>query len=733
MNEPVQWLPDGSPFSPRFNDRYRSRAGAAAQAHGVFLAGCGLPQAWRGLAGYTVLETGFGLGANFLATWAAWEADPERCTTLHYVAVEAHPVTAADILRNTAPPSGAPAAPKRLAQPALQAHMAILAEQLATAWCGLTPGIHRLRFAHGRVHLTLAIGEVQPMLKALVCTADAVYLDGFDPEHNPQMWQPAVLQAVARHCRVGTCLASWTVAQAVRESLRPLGFQITKAPGVPPKRHRLQAVFAPTWPLRRSVTPTPVPGDAMVIGAGLAGAHVAHELARRGWQVRVLDAANTPAAGASGLPVGLMATHTSPDDAPVSRASRAGLRATHAMLQHLGAAGLLTEGHDWCTSGALEQFRDAAKPAYPPQWSDAAASDWLHAKPTGLVHRRAAWIKPHALVRALLQHPNIRFEGGCRVAQLVPETVPDPVAKTGPTTSGPEDAHTARQFGSASVLDVGTNALSSAAPRWQVLDAAGHSLGQARLVVVCAATGSAPLLPGGDCLPVDAVSGQAVLAVQALPTAMPLNGDGHFIPQVPLGAGVPLGTGVPQGTGQPLGQGPIAERNAALAPAAAENINAAAPQHFWLGGATFERQPLPALDADFGLRANRERLARLLQPWPDTARAIDAAFTRHAVHVWQGQRCTIADRLPLVGEWAPGLHVCTALGSRGLSFAALCAELLVARLHGEPLALERRLVQALDARRPFASRPARAPRAPSPHEGDAQAPLQPSPESQAPA
>ena len=35
------------------------------------------------------------------------------------------------------------------------------------------------------------------------------------------------------------------------------------------------------------------------------------------------------------------------------------------------------------------------------------------------------------------------------------------------------------------------------------------------------------------------------------------------------------------------------------------------------------------------------------------------------------------------------------MGSRGLSFAALCAELLVARLHGEPLPVEQRLADAL--------------------------------------
>jgi hypothetical protein len=86
--EPVNWLSDGSPHSPRFNDRYRSRTGGLAQAETVFLQGWGLPEEWRGQSDFTILETGFGLGLNFLATWASWEADEHRNDRLHYCSIE---------------------------------------------------------------------------------------------------------------------------------------------------------------------------------------------------------------------------------------------------------------------------------------------------------------------------------------------------------------------------------------------------------------------------------------------------------------------------------------------------------------------------------------------------------------------------------------------------------------------------------------------------------------------
>lgn len=240
MSEPVVWTSDGSPHSSRFNDRYRSRSGGVAQAASVFLAGCGLPQRWRGKAGFTVLEAGFGLGMNFLTTWAAWEADAQRCDGLHFVSIEAYPVAAADIVRSAQAPH-----PVHEAQAPLLARVPALTQQLARAWLDLSPGIHRLRFADGRVQLTLAVGEVRSMLASLACEADAVYLDGFSPDVNPDMWSRDTLLAVARHCRPGTTLATYTVAHSVREALERLGFRVERRQGLPPKRHRLEAVFLP--------------------------------------------------------------------------------------------------------------------------------------------------------------------------------------------------------------------------------------------------------------------------------------------------------------------------------------------------------------------------------------------------------------------------------------------------------------------------------------------------------
>ncbi len=227
--EPVTWLDDGNPHSARFGDIYHSRAGRLQQSEQVFLGGAGLPARWRDTDAHQVLETGFGLGLNFLATWAAWEADAQRSASLHFTSVEAYPVAAADILRNV---QDLPA-------------VAALARTLAAAWQSLSAGVQTLRFANGRVELTLAIGPVQAMLAALHGAADTLYLDGFSPATNPELWSLPTLQAATRLCRPGARLATYSTAAEVRERLQHLGWQVERRKGLPPKRRRLEGILAP--------------------------------------------------------------------------------------------------------------------------------------------------------------------------------------------------------------------------------------------------------------------------------------------------------------------------------------------------------------------------------------------------------------------------------------------------------------------------------------------------------
>ena len=624
MSEPVDWLPDGTPYNPRFGDRYHSENGGLDQARRVFLHGCDLPAAWAGRAQWRILETGFGFGLNFLVTWAAWRADPARPTLLHFASTEAWPVSACDLLRATS----------------VHPELAPLAQELHRQWWGLLPGVHRLRFDDGRVLLTLYVGDTQALLRQQQgLTVDSVYLDGFSPRCNPEIWSPHTLKAVARCCRRGTRLATWTIARAVRDALAQCGFEVTRVPGVPPKRDNLQALYAPRWePRRAEVAPQPVPpGPCIVVGGGIAGAAVAASLARRGWQVQVLDQAPEPAAGASGLPAGVFAPHVSPDDSVLSRLSRSGVRAA---LQQ--AAWRLREGVDWSPCGVLEHRTDGT-PGLAAGWTNGSGRDWSEpAPPQALAdaqlppataacwHHQAGWIRPARLAAALLAEPGIRWQGGCRVARLQQPHGPG---------------------------------------LWQALDAQGRVLAEAPTVVIAAGAGSLELLEHR--WPLQPVRGQVSWGVHAGQSASlvptPVNGHGNLVPSFPLGDSL---------------DGPHAW---VMGSTFERGVDALPPS--------------PA-DQQAAHAANQAKLQALL---PQLAPQLLPAFASGQVRSWAAVRCTAPDRLPIVGpvdaQALPGLWACTAMGARGLTLALLCGELLAARLQGEPLPLDARLAKALGAER----------------------------------
>ena len=672
MAEPVEWRADRhfgcSPYSPRFADRYRSEDGGLAQSTAVFLHGCGLPALWANQPQWCILETGFGLGLNFLVAWQAWLNDAARPGMLHFLSVEAYPVSAADIVQ--------------AAQ--CHPHLLPLAQQLAAQWWGLMPGFHRLVFENGQVLLTLGIGEAKTMLRdqSPGFAADSVFLDDFSPQCNPDIWDVATLKAVARCVRRGTRVATWTVARMVQDNLTQAGFVMHKVPGVAPESDNLQGQYNPPWMVKTRTAnglsapatttvqwPAELSRTALIIGAGLAGAAVAASLARRGWQVLVLEAGATAASGASSLPAGVLAPHVSRGDASsLSELSRCGVRAT------LGQAeALLTSGLDWNCTGVLQRleldaadadssdslagfYRKGISTAFQTDWSRpatvqeyAAAGLPLPELDPGnnqaLFHPRAGWIKPASLVKAWLENANIRLQTHSQVQSFI-----------------------------------------SSGSQWQALDASGQCLGQGHLVVLAAGFDNQALIartPAKPACALQAIRGQVSwgflpvdIHADSWPS-FPVNGHGSFI------------TGVPMNTNFPIPVGP-----------------ATAGRHAWLAGASYARDCTDLQESAEDHVQNLKRLRLLL---PSTAEALQAIFPAtldaakaHMLHSWAGIRCVAPNRLPLVGplenpsESAPAQWwVCTAMGSRGLTMAALCAELLAARLHGEPLATGRKLADAL--------------------------------------
>jgi len=386
---------DGTPFSRQYDDIYHSGQGGLEQSRHVFLRGNDLPDRWRGRERFVILETGFGIGLNFLATWQAWQDSPGPVRRqLHYVAVEKHPFRVSDLATLHA----------------RWPELAPLAAALRAQWPPALPGLHRI--ALGDITLTLALGDAIDILPQLSLAADAIYLDGFAPDRNPALWSEATLQQLRRLAAPGATLASWSVAGEVRRRLASADFSLDRKPGFGSKRDMLVGHLPGTRP--HNARPRQ---RIAVIGAGIAGCTVAHSLAGRGHTVSVLDSAAAAACGASGNLAGVFRPLPSPDDGALARVLRAGFLHGRRLYDGLAAArcgwtGVLHLARDARHEASQREIADTQ--ALPPDYCrfvnrDEAAK--LAAWPVatgGWWFPQAGWINPPSLCRALLAGINLR-------------------------------------------------------------------------------------------------------------------------------------------------------------------------------------------------------------------------------------------------------------------------------------------------------------------------------------
>jgi tRNA 5-methylaminomethyl-2-thiouridine biosynthesis bifunctional protein len=369
---------DGTPWSEAYGDVYHSADGGPAQARHVFLAGNGLPERWRGRRLFTVLETGFGFGLSFLATWQAWRDDPQRCERLHFVSVEKHPFEGSDLSF------------------VLKKYEGLTSDELVARWPMLVPGMHRLEFEGGNVTLTLFFGDVAEGLPQLALAADAIYLDGFAPAKNPEMWDARLLRHLGRLAAPGATVATWSVAAPVRAALEGAGFAVEKAKGFGTKKDML---IGRSIRKRHVETPRIENRKVLVIGAGVAGAAVAERLAARGWRVTIIERRGGPAQEGSGNPAGAFHPVVAPDDSLFARFTRACY--LH-LLQHWPHL----PGLEWRRCGLLQLARDereleAQRRAletlgYPTAYAQ------FDAERGGLWFAQSGWVKPASLVKGLL-------------------------------------------------------------------------------------------------------------------------------------------------------------------------------------------------------------------------------------------------------------------------------------------------------------------------------------------
>ncbi|ESS58649.1 tRNA 5-methylaminomethyl-2-thiouridine biosynthesis bifunctional protein mnmC [Enterobacter cloacae S611] len=339
----LEFNAEGTPVSRDFDDVYFSNDNGLEETRYVFLGGNDLqtrfPEHSRKL--FIVAESGFGTGLNFLTLWqafAAFRADNPDATLerLHFISFEKFPLTRDDLQK-------------------AHAHwpeLAPFAEQLQAQWPQAFAGCHRLLLDEGSVTLDLWFGDINQLTdtldESLNQQVDAWFLDGFAPSKNPDMWTPALFQAMARLTRPGGTLATFTSAGFVRRGLQEAGFTMQKRKGFGRKREMLSGVMendvacAPRAPwFARSGTDK---REVALVGGGVASALLALALLRRGWQVTLYCADDAPAEGASGNRQGALYPLLSAHDPALARFFSAAFTFARRLYDGLPVA----FDHQWC-------------------------------------------------------------------------------------------------------------------------------------------------------------------------------------------------------------------------------------------------------------------------------------------------------------------------------------------------------------------------------------------------
>lgn len=230
----IHFNENGTPVSEQFDDIYFSNQNGIAETEYVFLHHNKVIERVSQLTVnniFTIAETGFGTGLNFLTTWHYLSRQFEKlsCPQIHFISFEKYPLTKSDL------------------EVAFAGHSILkhYCEQLLAQYPAQIDSDMEFSFEKGKLKLTVLIGDVKTRIKdsAKIGNVDAWYLDGFAPRKNPDMWQQSLFEQIALLSAPGATLSTFTAAGFVRRGLISAGFTMFKAPGFANKREMLYGEY----------------------------------------------------------------------------------------------------------------------------------------------------------------------------------------------------------------------------------------------------------------------------------------------------------------------------------------------------------------------------------------------------------------------------------------------------------------------------------------------------------
>lgn len=619
------------PYCSQSNEPYCDIEKELANCERHFFEG-DLVNRWKAIdpghsASFTIAEIKFGTGLNFLLAWYYWLQHAPATARLHFICCETNPLNRHDLSLILA----------------LWPKVAREAGIFLLDYPVLTPGFHHLVFEEGRINLTFMLGDSSLCFRQLLHCGDVSLEKSLRYNHvdawlvKAEIPDDELFKSVAMLSKVGTTLTGYTDSASLRTKLAEAGFETDNGHARFIKAVKNTKIRNTPWHchVANGVTSK----HAIVIGAGLAGCLTAHSLARRGWEILLVDSAADVAKGASGNNQAVLYPKLSAFDSPLTAymlsaylyASRfySKIDALHPIGELSGVLELAcnprqTDIHlrmlEW-----LAIYPELGKRV---SASEASGISGITQQHGGLYLPLSGWLDSSAICQFLIQTPGIHLITNHHVDKLDYEQ--------------------------------GSWSIGGGYRSKTIVIASGFQANQFQQTAH---------------LPIQAVAGLLTRIRSNEKTEqlkIPLCGDGHILP-AREGAHI-LGATYHQDTEYIKNRQKDDEENLAKL----ESINN--KQLFshdvignWSGtrGAVSDYLPL------VGPVPNREAFEQTFKMLATDSRR------------W----------LPHAGDYYPGMYVCAGFGSRGLTSAPLSAEWLATIINKDPSILPHRLVQAVSPSR----------------------------------
>ncbi len=225
----IEFLKNGTPYSPYFDDIYFSQDNGKKETEYVFLEGNNLLERWsdKNCQYFTIAETGFGTGLNLLCTLNLWETLPKNeRPTIHFHSFEKYLLKSEDF--------------SKVFQ--IFAQWNLKSSPISSNYQMIINGQSKIELLP-LFYLTVYLGDINTELPQTTFMADAWFLDGFCPKKNPSMWSENNFSYIKERTNAKGTIATFTASTQIRRKLEKNGFVVTKRVGFGKKREMITATL----------------------------------------------------------------------------------------------------------------------------------------------------------------------------------------------------------------------------------------------------------------------------------------------------------------------------------------------------------------------------------------------------------------------------------------------------------------------------------------------------------